>query len=156
MFRQDCDISGTTKTALSFYMHKYLEFLQAAGYHTLYDLPDFDNKMKAKLDYSLHYAPIDLDVLCAGVSLHGTNVQELNSSLHRKWLNAASAACDLPEDPLSVCIAEMKSSWLDSATEMGNFHMRLGPPTITALCQSEIIISFEVEDIAFFHEESSE
>ena len=148
MLGPDTSLNGQTKAALSFYMHKYLEFLQNAGLHTLYDLPDFESKLKVKIDHSLHYRYIDLEVLCAGVSIYGTNIQELGGVLHRKWLNSASAG--RPEDPLSICLAELNSAWLDNAEVEKQFHARFGPPKITALCQNEVILTFEVEDIAFF------
>lgn len=148
MLGPDQSLNGQTKAALSFYMHKYLEFLQNAGFHTLYDLPDFENKLKAKIDHSLHYRPIDLEVLCAGVSVYGTNIQELAGSLHRKWLNVASIG--LPEDPLSICLAELDSAWLGNAEIEHQFYARFGPPRITALCGSEVILYFDVQDIAFF------
>ena len=144
MLGPDTSLNGSTKAALSFYMMKYLEFLNTAGLHTVYDLPDFDNKLKSKIDYSLHYHPIDVNLFCAGISLAGANLQEINSFLHRKWLNAASAG--RPEDPLSICLAEVNSSWLHNAEVETAFHARFGPPKISALCQSEIILYFDIED----------
>ncbi|KAJ3522697.1 hypothetical protein NM688_g8838 [Phlebia brevispora] len=153
LLRPDSGLNGAAKAALLFYMRKYLEFLQSGGYHTLYDLPDFEGKFKTKVDYSLHYQPIDLEILCAGVSVHGTNLQEVNTFLHRQWLIAAST--DSPEDPLSICLAELNSSWLADAGAATKFHIRFGPPTATALCQNELLVCFDVEDIAFFDNDKS-
>ena len=47
LLRPETGLAGAAKTALLFYIHKYLEFLQSAGHHTLYDLPDFEGKFKA-------------------------------------------------------------------------------------------------------------
>lgn len=146
--RPDTGLTGAAKTALLFYMHKYLEFLQSAGYHNLFDLPDFEGKFKAKIDYALQERPADLEVLSAGVSVQGTNLQEVNAFLNRQWLNAASS--ERPEDPLSLCLVELNSAWLTNAGTESNFHIRFGPPKITALCQDELILCFDIEDIAFF------
>ena len=148
MLRPETGLAGTAKTALLFYMHKYLEFLQSAGHHTLYDLPDFEGKFKAKIDYTLQERPADLEVLSAGVSIQGTNLQEVNAFLNRQWLTAASS--EQSEDPLSKCLAELSSSWLAHAETDTRFHIRFGPPKITALCQDELILCFDVEDVAFF------
>ena len=33
------------REALSFYMHSYIDFLEHAGHHTLFDIPDFDGML---------------------------------------------------------------------------------------------------------------
>ncbi|PSR75662.1 hypothetical protein PHLCEN_2v8953 [Hermanssonia centrifuga] len=149
--RPDSEMSGSTKQALLFYLHKYLDFLQQAGHHVFFDLPEFhDGRQKATVDYSIPKHPVDLEVLCAGVSVHGINVQEINSFLHSQWMTAASLG--RPQDLLTICLAEINSSWLLGSSVDTNFHVRFGPPKITALCQCEVIVYFDIEDIAFFSE----
>ena len=144
-------LSGDEQAALSFYLTKYLDFLQIGNHHVLYDLPDFDGTAKATTDHLVYTSPLDAERFCSGVALHGIGEQEINASLRRKWLNSALVT-ELPEDPLSICLAELDSSWLPqpSAETIPRFYARFSPPTVLPLCSSEAILRIHISDFASF------
>jgi hypothetical protein len=136
-------------------MRIYLEFLEHAGHHTLFDIPDFDDdKYSPVIDYSLGCTPQDVDRLCSNEVVHGIDLSQINNFLHKKWLSIARLGH--PKDQLSVCMAEISSTWLMNATIDSKFHIQFGPPTVKALCKHEVILTFDVENIAFFHTDDFE
>ncbi len=148
-FKDDEVMHPSVQEALTFYMRRYLEFLQHAGNHVLFDLPDFDDdKFKAKIDYSLHREPINLDDLCDGVTVFSADIKDMNEYLESQWMKAASLG--RPQDCLSIALAEISSSWLMNAVIDNHFHVRFGAPKVRALCSHEVILYFDIQDIAFF------
>lgn len=151
MLCSEIALDGDEEAALLFYMSAYLKFLQRANLHILYDLPDFDGTSQAKMDHAVCSSPSDAKIRGSDLLLHGVDMYDINTYLQRKWLSAASVA-ELPEDPLSICLAALDSSWLPhsvSDTKL-RFRARFGSPTVTALCSSEAILRIHVEDIDFF------
>lgn len=141
--------------ALSFYMNSYLDFLEHAGHHTLFDIPDFDDdKYSPVIDYSLSCTPQDVDRLCSAEVVHGIDLSQINNFMHKKWLSVARLG--RPKDQLSACLAEISSSWLMNSAVDSKFHIQFGPPKVLALCKHEVILTFDVEKIAFFHSDDYE
>ncbi|KAK7694300.1 hypothetical protein QCA50_001482 [Cerrena zonata] len=144
-------LSPDVKEALHFYLHKYLEFLVHAGNHVLFDLPDFDDdKYQAKIDYATYQDnSIDLKALCHGITVHDIDIKEVNDSLYFRWQNAARKA-ERPTDFLSLCLAELSSAWLMNSVIDRHFFIRFGVPEVRALCGREVILTFDIRNIAFF------
>jgi len=134
-------------------MRSYLEFLERAGHHTLFDLSDFDDDAYSPvIDYSLSCTPQDVDRLCTAEVVHGVDLSQINNFLHKKWLGIATLG--QTNDKLSACLAEISSLWLLSSTIESRFHIKFGAPKVQALCGNEVILTFDVEKIAFFHTEN--
>ncbi|KAL0952771.1 hypothetical protein HGRIS_006999 [Hohenbuehelia grisea] len=146
---------GTTDS-LEWYLRKYLSFLQNAGHHVLFDLPDFDDdQYKPNINYSLATRALEHEELCANVSVHGVDESKINEFLRVTWLNVISKAqgfCGTPPtDRLSGCLTEIKSSWLDESDS--HFHIKFNPPRIRALCKHEVILYFSAAEVFFYDSE---
>ncbi|KAJ7738254.1 hypothetical protein DFH07DRAFT_1064579 [Mycena maculata] len=140
-------VSTKVKDALAFYLLEYLRFLRSAGNHVLFNLPDFDDdKFSPKIDYSLVSKALEVEEFCCD-AVHDTSLSDINKILYDKWLMAA--ALGRPRDLLSICLAEISSTWLNTSIDT-HFHIRFGAPQIKALCSHEVLLYFSVEDIAFF------
>ncbi|KAJ7210092.1 hypothetical protein GGX14DRAFT_451427 [Mycena pura] len=136
------------KDALAFYLFEYLHFLRSAGNHVLFDLPDFDdNKFSPNIDYSLVSTALEVDEFCCD-TVHDTSLSDINKYLYDKWLIAATLG--RPRDVLSICLAEISSTWLMNTSIDTHFHIRFGAPHTKALCSNEVLLHFTIEDIAFF------
>ncbi|CAL1696314.1 unnamed protein product [Somion occarium] len=148
---KDKTLPADTKDALGFYLRKYLDFLTRSGNHVLFDLPDFDDdKFKAKIDYATHKdTTMDLQALCHGVTVQEIDVQQVNDALYFRWQNAARRA-ERPADFLSLCLAQMSSAWLINSVVDHHFFIRFGVPKVQALCSREVILTFDIHNIAFF------
>ncbi|KAJ7651380.1 hypothetical protein FB45DRAFT_820896 [Roridomyces roridus] len=142
-------LPANVKDALTLYMPEYLQFLRSAGNHVLFNLPDFDDDMfSPKINYSLISRALEVEEFCCDV-VHGTSLGEINRYLYGKWL--AGAALGRPKDVLSVCLAEINSSWLPSSSiDSTQFHISFGAPQIKALCSHEVLLYFNIDHIAFF------
>ncbi|KAF7354146.1 hypothetical protein MVEN_01102100 [Mycena venus] len=141
-------LSVKVKDALAFYLHEYLHFLRNAGNHVLFNLPDFDDdKFSPKIDYSLVSKALEVEEFCCD-TVHDTNLSEINKYMYEKWLMAA--ALGRPRDVLSVCLAEISSTWVMNTSIDTHFHIRFGAPQVKALCSHEVLLYFTLEDIAFF------
>ena len=146
------ELGDDGKTAILFYMSTYLELLQRANLHTFYDIPDFEGTNQAKMDHASHCRPVDAEILNSGLVLHGADPHDVNAYLQRRWLSAASAI-EPPSNPLSICLAELDSSWLPHPPpDAPRIRARFASPTVTALCSSEAILRVYVEDIVFVEE----
>jgi hypothetical protein len=138
---------------MSFYMRSYLDFLEHAGHHVLFDLPDFDDdKYSPTIDYSVSSTLEDVERLCSNELVHGIDPGDLNNFLHKTWLSLARLGH--PKDQLSISLAEISSAWLLNASIDTKFHIQFGPPKVRALCGNEVILTFDLEKIAFFKGES--
>ncbi|KAJ7732039.1 hypothetical protein B0H16DRAFT_183186, partial [Mycena metata] len=70
LFKADLPIG--TADALEWYLKKYLTFLQNAGHHVRFDLPDFDDdQYKPTINYSLATRALEHQELFANVAVHG-------------------------------------------------------------------------------------
>lgn len=133
-------------------MRDYLKFLRSAGHHVLFDLSDFDdNKYRPLIDYSVAQESV---LANEDFSVFGVSIKSINDYLERQWMAAASLLTTLQDDVESrlpdVCLAELSSNWTQSEVIERSFYIRFGAPTIRAICAREIILTFYVEDIAFF------
>ncbi|KAJ7611201.1 hypothetical protein FB45DRAFT_1037536 [Roridomyces roridus] len=142
-------LPAKVKDALTLYMPEYLQFLRSAGNHVLFNLPDFDDDMfSPNINYSLISRALEVEEFCCDV-VHGTSLGEINRYLYGKWL--AGAAMGRPKDVLSVCLAEINSTWLPSSSiDSTQFHISFGAPQIKALCSHEVLLYFNIDHIAFF------
>ncbi|KAJ6541182.1 hypothetical protein DFH09DRAFT_1174690 [Mycena vulgaris] len=141
-------LSTKVMDALAFYLLEYLRFLRSAGNHVLFNLPDFDDdKFSPKIDYSLVSKALEVEEFCCD-AVHDTSISDINKYMYDKWLMAA--ALGRPRDVLSICLAEISSTWMMNTSIDTHFHIRFGAPQIKALCSNEVLLYFTVEDIAFF------
>ncbi|EIN11424.1 hypothetical protein PUNSTDRAFT_141793 [Punctularia strigosozonata HHB-11173 SS5] len=144
-------ISSATKAALSLYLKKYLDLLRHSGHHVLYSLPDFDDdQRKLTIDYALISA-VNL-IHETETEVHGVSLGRINNYLAHVWGKAAMLACGrhgLPDDLLSVCLAEFKSTWIDLHTD-AHFHVKFGAPKVKAICAREVLVTFVIDEILFY------
>jgi hypothetical protein len=139
----------TNATAIEVYMKEYLSFLQHAGHHVLFNLPDFDDeKSTIKIDYSLSSDALALQKLFPNVPVCGYTVDDINKFLHKKWAQAAMAQ-DL-NGSLANCLSEIKSASLMNCCIDLNFHMFLSRPRVTPLCSQEVVLRFTIEGLGIF------
>jgi hypothetical protein len=157
-------LGSDIKVALEFYLHQYLAHLNAAGQNCLLvrhpsvgvlscaytadqNIPDFDDDAYSPvIDYSLTTRAIEED-LSTDITVHGTSVSAINTHLRSAWLKVASLG-ELPGDKLSVCLAEIKTQWLQGTES--HYHIRFGPPTIKALCDQEVIVYYNIEELTVY------
>lgn len=114
---------------------------------------DFDDdKYSPTIDYSVSTTLEDVEQFCSNEVVHGIDLGDINNFLHKKWLSLARLGH--PADALSICLAEISSAWLLNASIDTKFHIQFGPPKVRALCKNEVILTFDLEKIAFFNGES--
>jgi hypothetical protein len=85
--------------------------------------------------------------LSADVTVRGMSVSAINAHLRDTWLNVA-ALSELPSDKLSMCMAEIKTQWLPDMES--HYHIRFGPPTIKALCEHEVVMYYNIEELKVY------
>ncbi|KAF7351634.1 hypothetical protein MSAN_01596000 [Mycena sanguinolenta] len=147
------NLSSDTTDSLEWYLRKYLIFLQSAGHHVRYDLPDFnDVKYRSHINYSLVTGALEREELCAGVTVHGIAEFKINEYLRDTWLDVISRAqgfCgERPTDMLSSCLTEIQSTWIGNLDH--HFHIRFAPPRVRVLCAREVVLSFVVPNVHFY------
>jgi hypothetical protein len=141
------NLSADIKEALNFYLRKYLDHLNDAGQNCLLNLPDFDDDAYSPvIDYSLTTKAIEED-LSVDVTVFGTSVSTINDQLRNTWLQVASLV-HAPSDKLSTCLAEIKTQWLHGTDN--HYHIRFAPPTVKALCEHEVILYYNIEEITIY------
>jgi len=129
-------------------MKEYLSFLQHAGHHVLYNLPDFDDeKSTIKIDYSLSSDALALQKMFPDLPVCGYTVSDINEFLYKKWCQAAMADESMG---LAKCFSEIQSSWLMNCCIDLNFHMFLAKPRVIPLCSHEVVLVFRVEELVVF------
>ncbi|KAF7366869.1 hypothetical protein MSAN_00945600 [Mycena sanguinolenta] len=142
-----------TSDALEWYLKQYLTFLQKAGHHVRYDLPDFDdNNHRLDINYSLVTRALETEELCARVTVHGISEPRINEFLRDTWLDVVSKAKGFcgqpPTDKLSSCLSEIRSTWVGHHDH--HFSIRFGPPRVRALCNHEVVLYFKGSKIHFY------
>ncbi|KAJ6457917.1 hypothetical protein C8R45DRAFT_560881 [Mycena sanguinolenta] len=147
------DLPLGTADSLEWYLRKYLVFLQSAGHHVRYDLPDFnDVKYRSHINYSLVTGVLERQELCAGVTVHGITEFKINEFLRETWLDVISRTQGFyggrPTDMLSSCLTEIQSNWIGNLDH--HFHIRFGPPHVRALCTREVVLSFVAPNVHFY------
>ena len=135
---------------LKFYLSKYLTFLRMAGNHVLFDLPDFAvEDQHRSTDYARLSTHVELDKYCSDVTVFNIPSKTINEFLERRWADAISFA-QKDEDDLKACVAEISTNWFTGTPTDSHFYIRFGAPHIKPLCPYEVVLFFEVKDIAFF------
>ncbi|KAJ3540782.1 hypothetical protein NM688_g6177 [Phlebia brevispora] len=149
--KSSVSLDSDVERALKFYLAKYLMFLQQGGLNILYDVPHNDD---VQIDYTLQAEMLGKMEVAGktkwftGLKVHSVDVQKINEYLLWVWQGAVRRG--RPSDLLSVCIAEMSSNWVTKRAISEHFFVRFGPPEVKALCPHEAIVSFNVEDVAWF------
>ncbi|KAJ6464047.1 hypothetical protein C8R45DRAFT_1220135 [Mycena sanguinolenta] len=151
LFKPDLPLG--TADALEWYLKQYLTFLQNAGHHVRYDLPDFDNdKYRLDINYSLVTRAFESEELCARVTVHGISETKINEFLRDTWLDVVSKSqgfCgERPTDMLSSCLSEIRSTWVGNVDH--HFSIRFGPPSVRALCNHEVVLYFRASKLYFY------
>ncbi|KAF7343262.1 hypothetical protein MVEN_01758100 [Mycena venus] len=153
LFKSGLPIDSTD--SLEWYLKKYLAFLQNAGHHVRFDLPDFDDdQYKLKINYSLATRALEHEELCTNVAVHGISEAKINDFLRETWLDVVSKAqgsCGESPDRLSTCLTEIQSTWIGNLDS--HFHLRFSPPRVKALCKHEVILYFTAAEVHFFGSE---
>ncbi|KAJ6593574.1 hypothetical protein B0H19DRAFT_25714 [Mycena capillaripes] len=150
------ELPNGTKDSLEWYLRKYLAFLQKAGHHVRFDLPDFDaDQHKPYINYSLVTRALQQEELCANVTVHGIGEWQINDFLRETWLDVVSKAqgfCgERPTDKLSSCMTEIQSTWVGNLNR--HFHIRFSPPRVKALCKHEVVLYFTAAEVDFYDSE---
>ncbi|KAJ7027386.1 hypothetical protein C8F04DRAFT_965258 [Mycena alexandri] len=146
---------GTTDS-LEWYLKKYLTFLQNAGHHVRFDLPDFDDdQYKPSINYSLATRALEHEELFTNVTVHGISESNINGFLRETWLDVVSKAQGFcgqpPTDRLSSCLMEIESTWVGGLEN--HFHIRFSPPRVKALCKHEVVLYFTAAEVHFHESE---
>ncbi|KAL4248925.1 hypothetical protein ABKN59_007566 [Abortiporus biennis] len=117
----------TGRQALAFYLSQYLKFLNNAGHHVLFSLPDFDDD-----DFS-----ITMDFSAISKSI--VTVDEISACSREPSI----------EDRIKASLAEYRSVWVNQDSDI-HFHVRMSAPRVRALCQNEVILYFPVDEAYFY------
>lgn len=135
---------------LSSYLESYLDFLRLAGNHVFFDLPDFGAMAKTDYtDYALVREHVGPDEYCKDVTLFGIATETINNFLRNQWAGAKVSAFE-SHDYLAASLVEISTNWLTSMSMGGHFFIHFGVPYIKPLCPHEVILFFDVKDVAFF------
>ncbi|EKM54030.1 uncharacterized protein PHACADRAFT_257614 [Phanerochaete carnosa HHB-10118-sp] len=145
------------RQALEFYLGVYTKFLQSAGHHVLFSLPNFDDEPEGRrllIDHSRDTQRKYVDMLGL-TEVHDIAVTLINRYLSTTWLKAAmlvGAQSEKSLDRSQASIAEYANTW--TAHEGGAFfHVRFGAPEVAALCNDEIIVYFVIDEVFFYDSE---
>jgi hypothetical protein len=84
------------------------------------------------------------------VTVRGTSVSAINAHLRDAWLKVASLT-HAPADKLTMCLYELKTQWLGAGTD-GHYDIRFAPPTIKALCEDEVIVYYNIEELKVYED----
>ncbi|EKM54057.1 uncharacterized protein PHACADRAFT_145658 [Phanerochaete carnosa HHB-10118-sp] len=134
--------------ALESYLQTYLAFLQSAGHHVLFSLPNFsDLEEELQIDYSeVVDSPLHLQ------EVHGVVIADINRYLSTLWLKAAMLASG-PEgqvlDRPGISLAEYRSTWISQRADI-HFHLTFGAPEVVALCNDEVIVHYVIDEAYFY------
>ncbi|EKM54028.1 uncharacterized protein PHACADRAFT_257609 [Phanerochaete carnosa HHB-10118-sp] len=136
------------RQSLEIYLRTYLQFLQAAGHHVLFSLPDFNiENPNVLIDFS-QAARVLLNIS----EVQGISIEQINRFLSTSWLKAAmlaGAQNGLPVDRPAISLAEYRSTWV-LRDENIHFHLKFGAPQVAALCNDEILLYFLVDEALFY------
>lgn len=140
------------RQSLEAYLLAYLQFLQSAGHHVLFSLPNFDDEgLKPFIDFSqIAEFPLTLG------EVHGVAIAKINEYLSASWLKAvmlAGAANGQPVDRPSISLAEYRSTWVLHDHSGLHFHLKFGAPQVAALCNDELVMTFVVDEVLFYEGE---
>ncbi|EIW59592.1 uncharacterized protein TRAVEDRAFT_122355 [Trametes versicolor FP-101664 SS1] len=135
---------------LTRFMTQYLELLHSAGNHVLFSLPQFDQRAApGNVKYSLigeteaYYEWME--------SMHGVTVDQINGYMSSIWLKSAMLArgsmTSDSTDWRPRCLAEFTRSEGDI-----HFRMQLGAPMVKILCEREIVIWFDIDELEIFED----
>lgn len=154
LFKADLPIG--TADALEWYLKKYLTFLQNAGHHVRFDLPDFDDdQYKPTINYSLATRALEHQELFANVAVYGVSESSINGFLRETWLDVVSKSQGFcgqpPTDKLSSCLVEIQSTWIGGLDR--HFHIKFGPPSVKVLCNHEVVLYFTAAKLHFHESE---
>jgi hypothetical protein len=101
-------------------------------------------------------ASLNVEQLSNEFMMFDISIRTINEYLRDSWLSVASTAGGLfgetlPRDLLSLCVAEVKSSWLpDFDDDFGHFSIKFAPPEARALCAKEIVLFLNIDEIVFY------
>lgn len=141
------------ETALKLYMKRYFGFLKKSGNHVFFDLPDFDDdKHSPKIDYSLTPMAKRIQEKGHEITFFGHSLDNVNDYLNKQWRTSMSNCRPDREDVLLWSLAQIRSSWLPTASVVGDlkFHIRFGAPKVKAICGQEVLLTFDLDKIGFF------
>ncbi|EKM54032.1 uncharacterized protein PHACADRAFT_257621 [Phanerochaete carnosa HHB-10118-sp] len=141
--------------SLEFYLEQYLEFLQSAGHHVLFSLPNFEND-KGDVPTTINYswiADVALRQLVQLDEIHGVSLRKINDYLSTVWLKAAmlvSIQTDALSDRSGTSFAEYRGTWryMDQAY---SYYITFGTPRVTAWCNDEVIMTFVVDEVFLYN-----
>lgn len=134
--------------AFAFYLREYLNFLDQAGNHILFSVPDADDaRYRLTIDYSILDSPLlDVD------DIYGISVEKINDYLYFVWLKADMLANGIIDDWNSLCLAEYRSTWQPLPGLHEHFRLRLGAPRVKSICSKEAIIYFSVDEVLVYQD----
>ncbi|OBZ69011.1 hypothetical protein A0H81_11374 [Grifola frondosa] len=138
---------GAGVESLVEYLSKYLEFLQTAGHHVLFSLPEFDDdRGRLYIDHSLmRTGPLEPG------NIKGVAAIDINRYYSSVWLKSAMIVYKSGGKGANwhaTCLAEWNS--LYSIHEFAYFHLKLAAPRIEILCEREVIMYFRLSEVSFF------
>ncbi|KAH9937112.1 uncharacterized protein B0H18DRAFT_867006 [Fomitopsis serialis] len=143
---------------LLLYLQRYLEFLQKAGNHVLFSLPNFEI---SRLPLTIDYTASRRDIVMGCTELYGVHVSKINEQLKLTWTKAAVATAIGVSDGVATSdwkansVAEYRGSWSIYQSDV-RFHLKFGPPTVDAICSREAVLNLMLDKVLVFEEVGSE
>lgn len=133
------------REAFEEYLQAYLCFLQRAGHDTLlYPIMLPYETQPALIDFSRSSSE-----LSSATHVQGVPVEEINRFLAISWLVASTAPSIQSESEVgekaALPLAECRGLWSSDGEEV-HFNLVFGPPHAVALCDSEVILTFDVSE----------
>ena len=119
--------------------------MQQCGGNFLHDVPYSPH---GDTDYSILAPALDQSEPYVVSQVHSVAVESINEYLYELWENAVRLVQS--DDPLSICLAEIKSTSVTGYTAESHFFARFDAPEIKALCPQEVVLFFHLKDIVWF------
>ncbi len=140
---EECDRETVTQQ-----LKGYLKLLQRAGHHILFSLPEFND---AGLHYTVDFSSA-VEKFTGVDTVLGVPTKKINDFLAAAWLDAVILSGTSGEPSatgIGLALAEYRSTW--SPRNFGiHFHISFSSPTVVALCDREVLITFNIQSVSFF------
>ena len=178
--KSEFSMSEESGLALRFYLVRYLQFLHQGGNDVLYDVPHIDGiridyqslgqatgktevagktqmggktevgktQMVGKTEVAGKTEMVGKTESYTGLAVHSVEVAKINAYLLKLWKHAVSLS--QTSDHLAAALAEISSVWVYNRVIEKHFFARFGAPEIRATCPHEVILLFNVDEIAWF------
>lgn len=136
------------REALEAYLQGYLSFLHDGGHDTLFcPVAFYHDDYLAHIDFSRASRTPQ-----STTAVHTVPVEEINRFLCTSWLMASTMPrlqAGKPVDRTALSLAEYRSKCVFGGKD-AHFGLVFSPPEVVAICDSEVIVYFDIAEALFY------